>query len=133
MGVWLDEAKMAAARRAGRRYWKWLIVAHLLRICAPGLRALTAAVIVLTGAAVAWNTATGAITWPHLPTGGNTDWPALLRVAALAAALVWVGWTGRDLLTGAAIRRRHTGQRQPAPALALGAAAALLIASLLIR
>lgn len=88
-----------------------------------------------TAAALAWHTATGSITWLHTTAqaAANLDWSSLLRWAALAAALTWLGWTSHDLATGAAIRRAAAGTRHRMPAYALGTAAALLAASLLIR
>ncbi|NUR25622.1 MAG: hypothetical protein HOV83_07190 [Catenulispora sp.] len=123
---------MAAARRAGHRYWKLLITAHLLRI-------LAAPVAILAGVALigllVWQVSAGNVAWLHstLRAAGRLDWPSLLRWAALATGLLWAGWLARDVVTGAGVRRRATGQHHRLPAYAAGTAVVLLAASLLIR
>jgi len=132
MGQWLHEARMAAARRAGKRYWRWLLAAHLIRLAAPGLLTLTA--VSIAGFLV-WQTAADNVAWLHdtLHTIVGLHLSGLLRWAALGAGLVWVGWLAHDITTGAGIRRRTTGTRHPLPAYALGTALALLTASLFTR
>jgi hypothetical protein len=119
MGAWNEYARREAARHWGRRHWRWYLAAHVARILAP---ALAPVAVALAAAAGVWTLAR------------VVDWGAALRAAAAVLAVALVAWLAGQVVTGAGIRRRLAGQREPRwPALALGGVVVLLVASLLVR
>ncbi|MER7003558.1 hypothetical protein ABT297_11000 [Dactylosporangium sp. NPDC000555] len=118
MGWFHDEARRAAARQFGRRLYPWYVAAHAARTAAPW--AAAAALLTAAGFGAAW-------------LAERTGLPAALRIAALAVAAALLLWLGIETVTGAGVRRRAAGHRNPIPYLAITAVAALLGASFLIR
>lgn len=126
MGLWYDQARKAAARTAGRRYWKWLLAIHILRTTAPVIAVVAALAAV---GVLAWLSLTEQATWLR----HAIRLTSLMRWASLAAVLIWLGWLTRDIATGNAIRRHLTGQRRALPAVLLLSGAVLFAGSFLLH
>lgn len=118
MGIWSQQAREEAARHWGRRYYRWYATGHILRILAP---VLLPAAAITTAAAGVW------------ALSRYLSWAGAMRVAAAVLTISLLIWFTAQTITGAGIRARAAGRRQPLPALAIASILLLLAGSLLIR